>query len=159
MSARTTASPTPRSATAKAAAQATKPTKPVIDTNVSDDQQPVSIMDTIRGFSAMAGVEMPSNRMLIISTVASCAVGLFSAYSTVQLGGYLAVGAMLMTGSAFLAWAILIMTTLLAAYVALITVSRTFVYMASGKLESDVNRARGWVTGFFGSKKVEASHA
>ena len=153
MSTRTTATKT---ATAKAAAQATKP---VIDTNIRDDQQPVSIMDTIRGFSAMAGVEMPSNKMLIISTIASCAAGLLSAYSTVQLGGYLAVGAMVLTGSAFLAWAILIMTTLLAAYVALITVSRTFVYMASGKLEHDVSRARGWVTGFFGSKKVEASHA
>lgn len=156
MSTRTTKTASTKTATAKAAAQATKP---VIDTNVSDDQQPVSIMDTIRGFSAMAGVEMPSNKMLIISTVVSCTVGLLSAYSAVQLGGYLAVGAMLMTGSAFLAWAILIMTTLLAAYVALVSVSRTFVYMASGKLESDVNRARGWVTGFFGSKKVEASHA
>lgn len=147
---------TTKTQTAQAAAQATKP---VIDTSVSDDQQPASIMDTIRGFSAMAGIEMPSNKMLIISTVVSCGAGLLSAYSTVQLGGYLAVGAMVLTGSAFLAWAILIVTTLLAAYAALITVSRTFVYMASGKLEHDVNRARGWVTGFFGSKKVEASHA
>lgn len=138
-----------KTATAKAAAQATH-------TETQDDT--MSIFASAREMAASMGIYMPTGKLLAVSTIVSLGAGAFTAYGLAQVTAYLVVGAAMLTGSAFVSWLIGVLAIIVTVYMSLVTVSKTFAYMASGQLEQDVVRARGWVTGLFSrdDKKVAA---
>ena len=144
MATKTTATKT---ATAKAAEQI----------NVAPEAE-FSVYEYMRSMAVTLGVELPTGRMLLVSTIASLGAGVLTGYSAIQLASYLVVGAAVLTGSAFIAYLIAIIATIGAVYMSLVAVSKTFVYMASGQLEHDLSRAKTYVNGFFarGKKLVRA---
>lgn len=140
----TTRNTTSKTATAKAAAQAAH-----ADTQQDDNQ---SIFATARELAASMGIYMPTGKLLAVSTIVSIGAGVFTAYGLAQITAYLVVGAALLTGSAFIGWIIGVLAVIVTVYMSLLTVSKTFAYMASGQLEGDMARAKSWVTGLFGKK-------
>lgn len=98
---------------------------------------------------ASLGIEIPSGKQMIAATVTGLATAVLGIYGGVQIAGYVAVGAMLLTGSAFLSFITMTLVAVIAIYSSLIAASRAAAYVASGNLEGDLSRAKNWVTGFF----------
>jgi hypothetical protein len=136
-------------ATKTQTAQAAEKITPVIDTK---DEQ--STMDMLRNFAAMSGIEIPSGRRMLASSVTMLAVTALGAYSTASIASYIAVGAAVLTGSAFIAFLLATVVAVISIYYTLITASRAAEYVGSGKLEEHCVAAKGYIIGLFATKTV-----
>lgn len=137
-------------ATKTQTAQAAEKITPVVDTN--DDEK--STMEMLRNFAANAGIEIPSGRRMLASSVTMLAVTALGAYSAASIASYIAVGAALLTGSAFIAFLLATIVGVISIYYTLITASKAAEYVGSGKLEEHCVAAKNWVTGLFAPKTV-----
>lgn len=131
-------------ATKTQTAQAAGKITPVIDTN-----EQLSTMDMLRNFASMTGIEIPSGRRMLASSVTMLAVTALGAYSAASIAAYVAVGATLLTGSAFVAFLLATIVAVISIYYSLIAASRAAEYVGSGKLEAHCVVAKNYVTGFF----------
>jgi hypothetical protein len=118
----------------------------VEDTTGTDD---IGTWEAMRNLAASMGYEVPTGKRAIWGAVTGVAVTVLGVYSGMQLAGYLAVGAILLTGSMFLAYVLLILGSIAAIVSAMVAASRAAQYVATGQLEKDVVRAKNWVAGFF----------
>lgn len=139
--------------TAQAAEQAVH-IDPVIDTNGEDN---VGVWEQVRRIAAFAGKEIPTGRNALWGAVTAVAVTILGTYSGMQLAGYMAVGAIMLTGSAFIAYALLVLGFLAAFVTSLMAASRAAAYVANGQLEKDVVRVKNYFTGFFKKSEPKAA--
>lgn len=123
---------------------------PVIDTNGEDK---IGVWSAVRMIAGTMGYEVPTGPRAVWGAVTMVAVTILGTYSGMQLAGYMAVGAIMLTGSAFIAYALLVLGFLAAFVTALMAASKAGAYVANGQLEKDVIRAKNYITGFF--KKAE----
>ena len=128
--------------TAQAAAQTFTE---VEDTNGED----IGLWDNVRSMAKLMGVEVPTGKRALWGSVTAVAVTILGTYSGMQLAGYMAVGAIMLTGSAFIAYMLLILGFIAAFVSSMIAASRAAAYVATGQLEKDVIRAKNYITGFF----------
>lgn len=80
--------------TAQAAAQTFTA---VEDTNGED----IGMWDNVRSMAKLMGVEVPTGKRALWGSVTAVAVTILGTYSGMQLAGYMAVGAIMLTGSTF----------------------------------------------------------
>lgn len=115
---------------------------------------------SFRDFAASMGFEMPSGRLLLAGLAVQVVVGFVTGYAATQLVSYVMVGALLLSGSAFLALLAAVITAVITAYLSIVAVSRSGAYITSGKLEEHAVAAKNWITGLFkNNSKKEAAHA
>jgi hypothetical protein len=119
--------------------------KASVTTPVADDEPAFSL----REFAASMGIEIPSGRRLLVGFLTQLAVGVVGGYAVGTVASYAMVGAVLFTGSMFLAWCAFILALIVGAYAVMIAASRTGQYVAGGKLEAHAAAAKSWVTGLF----------
>lgn len=141
MATRSTKSTSAQTATAQAAEQVTQPHV--------EAHEDISLLDMMRNVGASIGVEIPTGRQMIAGSITMVIVSVMGSYSAIQVASYVAVGAALLTGSAFIAFLLSLIVVVVGIYAALITASRASAYVASGKLEEHAVRAKNYVTGFF----------
>lgn len=130
-----------KTATAQAAAQVAPEMK-------ADDYQ-FSAIQFIRYMADMAGVEIPTGKQMVAGVVVGLAVSILGSYAAGTIAAYVFMGAMLFTGSMFIAYLGMILAFVMAVYTTSIAASRAMAYVASGKLEADVVRAKDYVVGLF----------
>lgn len=106
--------------------------------------------------------EVPNERRAFLSFL----FGAFSALGTgtviMKVTGYAIIGAIMLTGSAFIAMCIWLLGLIAAIYYSLRTFGRAFDYVAKERIDHDIVRTREWIgakyeriTGLF-VKKVPA---
>ncbi len=143
MATRSTKSTPAQTATAQAAEQVTQ----AAPEQIIDEE--ISLFDMMRNVGASIGVEIPTGRQMIAGSVTMVIVSAMGTYSAIQIASYVAIGAALLTGSAFIAFLLSLIVVVVGIYAALIAASRASAYVASGKLEAQAVRAKNFVTGFF----------
>lgn len=141
MATRSTKSASAQTATAQAAEQVTQPHVEV--------PEEISLLDMMRNVGASIGIEIPTGRQMIAGSLTMVAVSVMGSYSAIQVASYVAVGAAVLTGSAFIAFALALIVAVLGFYAAMIAASRASAYVASGKLEEHVVSVKNYFTGFF----------
>jgi len=99
------------------------------------------------------GFKIPSGRRMAVSVVTQFLVLGTGIYSGVQLGAVLAVGAMVLTGSAFLSFLLGFVTLALGVYTSLIAAARIGKYIALGEIDNDIKTAKAWVSSKWSSVK------
>lgn len=114
---------------------------------IVDDE--ISLLDMMRDVGASIGVEIPTGKQMIAGSVTMVIVSILGSYSAIQVASYVAVGAAMLTGSAFIAFALAMIVAVLGFVAALIAASRASAYVASGQLEKNLVSAKNYVTGFF----------
>lgn len=144
MATRSTKSTPAQTATAQAAEQVTQPHVEAIQ---ADEE--ISLLDMMRNVGASIGVEIPTGRQMIAGSITMVIVSVMGTYSAIQIASYVAIGAALLTGSAFIAFLLSLLVVVAGIYAALIAASRASAYVASGKLEEHAARAKNYITGFF----------
>lgn len=88
--------------------------------------------------------KMPSGRRMLCSIVAQLFVLASGLYSGMQVAALLGVGAMVLTGSAFLSFLGWFVGMGLALYASLIAGARVARYIALGEIDNDAKRAKAW---------------
>lgn len=106
----------------------------------------VSSMEMLRSMAAMAGIAIPTGREMLVCLTTSFLVGVAGAYATSALASYVAVGALVLTGSAFLALIAMILTYVVGIYLTLKVTARIGVWIASGNVKSDAVAVKNWAT-------------
>ena len=110
---------------------------------------------TVREYAKNMGVELPSGRMLLAGTVVQIVTSVIGGISAVQFSGYIALGVLMLTGSAFISMLCAILIAVAGIVAALVAGSRAGAYVASGGVERDVKRVGNFVRGFF--KKADTA--
>ena len=154
-------STTPRMAKKTAQAKAVEQVAPPVD-----PIDPETANDEFASWqSFMSDFKLPSGRRMLCSVVVQFIVLGTGVYSGVQLGAVLAVGAMVLTGSAFLSFLLGFVTLALGVYTSLIAAARIGKYIALGEIDDDIKTAKAWVSGkwssvksHFASSNEEPSH-
>jgi hypothetical protein len=127
-----------------AAKKAAKP-EPVVATPEPElEEEGVSFIQSIFGKYPLAGT---------VVHLASLSV---SGYGVASLAGYVAAGALLLTGSAFLSFCAMVLTAAIGLYAALKASAAVARYVATGEFQVDWSAAKAKVTGFFSKKEDEA---
>lgn len=93
--------------------------------------------------------QLSDGKRQLAGALVSLTTGFVGGYAAGHIAGIVFVGAVLFTGSMFLAYVGMVLTLIVGIYAALLAASRAGAYVAQGHLERDVSRARGWVTSFF----------
>ena len=134
-----------KSKIAQAAAQAEDvSSKPVVEDTT------FSYVEYMRNMAAQFGVTLPTGREMLAGSIVTMLVGFVGGYAASAIAGYVFIGAVLLTGSMFLAWISMFITLVIGIYMSCIAASRAGAYVANGNLERDVVRAKNWVTGLLG---------
>jgi hypothetical protein len=120
------------------------------------DESSFSYMEFMRSMASQVGLEIPSGKQMLAGSVMSIIVGLTGGYGVATIAGYVFLGAIVLSGSMFLAYLAMILAMIVGVYVVSIAAARAGAYVASGKLETDVVRAKSWVTALFTSAKPKA---
>jgi hypothetical protein len=123
-----------------------------------NDEASFSYMEFMRSMASMTGIEIPSGKQLLAATIVGLAGGILGGYIVGSLATYVFAGALIFTGSAFIAFIAMVLTFIVGVYAASIASSRAAMYVATGKLETDVVRAKDWVVSkFAGLTKSEVT--
>ena len=130
----------------KAAAKpvAAKPEPVVAAEPEFEEEEGLSFIQSIFGKYPLAGT---------VVHLASLSV---SGYGVASLAGYVAAGALLLTGSAFLSFCAMVITAAIGLYAALKASAAIARYVATGEFSVDWTAAKNKVTGFFSKKEDEA---
>ena len=127
---------------------ATKPVaakpEPVATPEPELEEEGMSFIQSIFGKHPLAGT---------VVHLASLSV---SGYGVASLAGYVAAGALLLTGSAFLSFCAMVLTAAIGLYAALKASAAVARYVATGEFSVDWSAAKAKVTGFF--KKDEPAN-
>ena len=99
--------------------------------------------------AAMTGVEIPTGRQLLVGAALSIVMGVVGGYVAAQLATYVMAGALMFTGSAFLALIAMVLTYVIGVYLTWRVTARTVAWAMSGSIEKDVAGAKNWVTDKF----------
>jgi hypothetical protein len=124
---------------------------------IAPEETQFSYIEYIRNMAAQVGVEIPTGKQMLAGVIVGLAVAILGSYAAGTIAAYVFMGAMLFTGSIFVAYLGMIIAFIMTAYTASIAASRAMAYVASGKLETDVVRAKDYVTGLFSVKKLVVS--
>ena len=89
--------------------------------------------------------KMPSGKRMLVSTVTQFFVVGAGSYAAAEISASLALVAMTMTSSAFLAYMVMFLTMALAICAALLAGAKVGKYIATGQLDDDAKRAKRWV--------------
>lgn len=134
----------------KAQAKATPAIESVAEEIVTpNDEASFSYMEFMRSMASMTGIEIPSGKQLLAATIVGLAGGILGGYVVGSLATYVFAGALIFTGSAFIAFIAMVLTFIVGVYAASIASSRAAMYVATGKLERDAVRAKDWVVSKF----------
>ena len=123
--------------------EAAKP-EPVATPEPELEEEGMSFIQSIFGKYPLAGT---------VVHLASLSV---SGYGVASLAGYVAAGALLLTGSAFLSFCATVITAAIGLYAALKASASIARYVATGEFSVDWTAAKNKVTGFFSKKEDEA---
>ena len=106
-------------------------------------------------FSRMfADFKMPSGKRMLCSVVTQFFVIASGTYSGFQVAAMLGLGAVALTGSAFLAFVAYFVAAALGIYASLIAAARIGRYIALGEIDQDVARAKSWISAKFSGLKA-----
>ncbi len=131
---------------------ATKTTRKatIIDTPFVETQEPSF------DFNAMMG-SMPSGTRILCAWIASAVVSAGIGYVGMQLIAYLMIGAMVLTGSAFLASTVYVLGMLLVILASFFAGIGAHLEVISEKIDARYSEAKNYINSFFNFKKVCAS--
>ncbi len=101
--------------------------------------------------------DLPSWKRILCAAITSIAVGTAAGYVGITIAGYLTVGAALMTGSMFLAWAIYILGYIVSMYMSYRFSSWSYNNVVDKTVDAKFFAARDWVTGLFSAKAPTTS--
>lgn len=90
--------------------------------------------------------KLPSGKRMLVSTVTQFIVVGAGSYAAAEVASTLALAAMTMTSSAFLAYMVMFLTAALAICTTLLVGAKIGKYIATGQLDDDAKRAKRWVT-------------
>lgn len=113
-----------------------------------------SIFATLRSMAEMCGVQIPTGRQLMLGFAVQVLVGVVGGYAAVQLCAYVAVGAMLLSGSAFIAVLLQVLVGAIAVYATMIAASRAALYVTGGKLEEHAKAVKNFAARLFQRREV-----
>lgn len=125
----------------------TQPAPAIESIATPNEEASFSYMEFMRSMASMTGIEIPSGKQLLAATVVGLAGGILGGYVVGSVASYVFAGAVLFTGSAFIAFIAMMLTFIVGVYAASIASSRAAMYVATGKLERDAVRAKDWVVG------------
>ncbi len=114
----------------------------------------ISYTEMLRSFASMAGVEIPTGRQLLVGAALTIIMGVAGGYVASSLATYVMAGALMFTGSAFLALLAMVLTYVIGIYLTWRITARTVSWAMSGSIQSDVAGAKNWVADKFGSVKA-----
>lgn len=103
--------------------------------------------------SMIAGFELPSGKRVLVSFVAAMIAGGCTLYLGMQLTAFLAVGAAMLTGSAFLAFLALFMGYALSILATVIISGKVQSFILNGDIDRTYQATKAKVTGWFSSAK------
>lgn len=109
-------------------------------------------------FSTMFGeFKIPSGKRMLCSIVAQLFVISSGVWSGIQVGAYLSLAAMVLTGSGFLAFISWFVAMGVAIYGSLVAGARIARYIALGEVDQDIATARTWIGSKFSSLRAKFS--
>lgn len=111
-----------------------------------EEEEGLSFIQSIFGKHPLAGT---------VVHLASLSV---TGYGVASLAGYVAAGALLLTGSAFLSFCAMVITAAIGLYAALKASAAITRYVATGEFSVDWTAAKNKVTGFFSKKEEEPAN-
>lgn len=113
-----------------------------------------STAEMLRSMAAMTGIEIPTGRQLLVGAALSIVMGVAGGYVAAQLATYVMAGAILFTGSAFLALLAMVLTYVIGVYLTWRVTARTVSWVMSGSIEADAAAAKNWIGDKFSSVKA-----
>ena len=114
---------------------------------------------THSSMAELLGIEIPTGRRAIAGFVVTLLVSMVGGYYATMFSAYVAVAAILMTGSTFFAFIAMCIALVLGIYISAVAASRAGTYVASGHLERDAVRAKDWTLGLFAGCKAKFAHS
>lgn len=121
----------------------------IVDAPVKDEQAGFSFSDMLNGF------ELPSGKRVLVSFVAAMLIGGCTLYLGMQLTAFLAVGAAMLTGSAFLAFLALFLGYALSILATVIVSGKVQSFILSGDIDRTYEATKAKVSGWFSSAKTK----
>jgi len=104
---------------------------------------------SLKDFLAMAGVQLPGWKRTLVSFIAALAAGYLTGSVASVLCNILFSGAIAITGSMFLAWALYSIGFIIALYCALKAGNAISRYILGGKVDDHASAAKDKVCGWF----------
>lgn len=134
---------------------ATRPTKTQTAQAIPEaaHEPEASTAEMLRSFAAMAGVKIPSGRQLLLGLVVAVVTSVAGAYATSAVASYLAVGALMLTGSAFLSLLMMVLTYAVGIYLTLKLSSRLGTWAATASIGDDLSATKNWISDKFSGLK------
>lgn len=103
------------------------------------------------------GFKIPSGKRMLCSIVAQLFVISSGVWSGIQVGAYLSLAAMVLTGSGFLAFISWFVAIGISIYGSLVAGARIARYIALGEIDKDIATARTWIGSKFSSLRAKFS--
>ena len=108
-----------------------------------------SSVEFIKSMASMAGIELPTGRQVLVGFAVAVVVGFAGAYATSSLASYIAMGALVLSGSAFLSLLMMVITYVIGIYVTFKATAKFSTWIASGSVKDDMSNAKNWITSKF----------
>lgn len=127
----------------------------IVDAPIKDERA-----SSAEGFSfsdMLNGFELPSGKRVIVSFIVAMLAGACTLYLGMQLTAFVAVGAALLTGSAFLTFITLFMGYALSILATVVLSGKVQSFILSGDIDRTYLAAKSKVTGWFGSARNQFS--
>lgn len=118
-----------------------------------------SSFEFFKAMAEMGGVEIPTGRQVLVGFAVAFITGFAGAYATSSLASYVAVGALILSGSAFLSLLAMVLTYVIGIYLTLKVSSRVATWVASGTISEDAASAKTWLSDKFSSMKARLAPA
>lgn len=125
-------------------------------TPIADD---FDMFKWLRAQADEMGIVVPTGTRVIISLVAGLFVGGASIYMGAQVAAYLTLGAMLLTGSAFISFVMYFIAMGLAIAASFVLGGKMQSFVLSGDIDRTYEKCKSRVLGFFATAKREVAHA
>jgi hypothetical protein len=143
--------------------KATAPTSKVKKTAPEELHTPVEEQlgteaSYFENFSNMfEGFKIPSGKRMLCSIVAQLFIISSGVWSGIQVGAYLSLAAMVLTGSGFLAFISWFVAIGISIYGSLVFGARVARYIALGEIDQDISSAKNWIGSKFSSLRARFS--
>lgn len=127
----------------------------VVDAPIKDERA------TSGGFSfsdMLNGFDLPSGKRVLVSFIVGVLAGGVALYMGMQLTAMLAIGAVMLTGSAFIAFLALFMGYALSILATAVIGGKVQAFILSGDIDRTFIAAKSKVTGWLGSAREKAAN-
>lgn len=95
------------------------------------------------------GIPIPSGKRLMVSSVCCFVLGILGGVAASYIGNMLAMAAMSFTSSMFVAFVVMALTWVLAAYLVIKGSQKLGMYILTGNIDRDISKLKNKITGMF----------